>query len=114
MGLIQSKGYHAFFNMNPNKSFAYLVHEGVDTETPSEIDSEIRTMRELNDLRPAVVVVWGGSDWCHKWAADCKEATFMVFCSDADTLTAIGAEMIDRNWKPGDPPIELDEYVLDA
>lgn len=112
LGLMQSKGFHAFFNMNPNKSFAYLLHEGVDTETPSEIDAEIRTMRELNDLRPAVVVVWGGPDWCQKWMTECLEATHMIFCSEVETLAALGVEVIDRDWAPGDPPVELDDYVV--
>jgi hypothetical protein len=111
-GLMQSKGFHAFFNMNPNKSFAYMVHEGVDTETPSEIDAEIRTMREMNDHRPAVVVVWGGREWCQKWMVECKEATHMIFCTDAENLAALDVEIIDRDWRPGDAPIELDHYVV--
>lgn len=110
-GLMQSKGFHAFFNMDPKKSFAYLLHEGADTETPSEIDTKIRTMREMDDHRPAVVVVWGGSEWCHRWMVDCKEASHMIICSSAENLTALGVEIIDRSWRPGDAPIELDRYV---
>jgi hypothetical protein len=98
-GLMQSKGFHAFFNIDPKRSFAYLLHEGVDKESPSEIDAEIRTMREMGDLRPAVVVVWGGPEWCQKWMVDCTEATHMVFCSNEETLAALGVEIIDRDWR---------------
>lgn len=111
IGLMQSKGFHAFFNMDPTSSFAFLVHEGVDIETPHDIDKTIKDMRSWDDSRPAVVVVWGGYNHCKTWAEGCHEASHMIFCSDEDSLTRLGVPILDKDWKPGDSPISLDRLV---
>lgn len=101
---------YVYFAMNPNRSFAYLCDEG-DEETTDGVDKKIREMKALGDDRPAVVVVEGSAEWIQKWLSDCTEADVLICVGDSRMLERLGIAVVDRDWKAGQPPVDLDSLV---
>lgn len=110
-GIANSTGKAVFFAMNPVQSYAYLCHQGVDTETAEEVDAEIKQMRKWNDPRPAVVVVEGDESWCRDWGQKLTEPSTVIYVSDEATLESLGVEIVDKDWQSGQEPVNVDRHI---
>lgn len=113
IGIAHSRGVHVYFSVNPNRHFVWLVHEGVDTETPNEILTELEMRRGLsvNKGKTAVVVIEGSEGWCRSWANRLDGVENFVFVSAEEILRRLGVPILDEDWKQGDPIINVNQHL---
>ena len=106
VGIAHAVGVNAFFGLDINEFYSFLVKDGTENRTVAQINAEIVEMKQLHETRSFAVFAEGSADFITAYR-DGVQADWLIACASEHTLASLGITALDAGWTARDGALDL-------
>lgn len=115
LGMSHATGGEVVMAIHPIHGTPLYASEYIGDESPQSINEQARELKGLTHSPAETVyaIAEGSLEWCRRFYVEVRDADVLILVNpDEEGLENIGVQVMDKGWKPGDPPVDVNLHVL--